>query len=192
MDVVKSAIQKLKGSVGVETQPGRGTAFQLRMPLTLAIIRAMLFRVADRLYAMPLESVLEITRASGTDIHRVDNHEVLQLREDVLTVVRLSQLSAATPAGNSDGRVFVIVIGNGGRKFGLLVDQLVGEEELVIKPLDETIVASELVSGASVLGDGSVVLILNVSEVLRKFARTRLNTALISESGDGRSRGAMA
>ncbi|MGZ4812046.1 MAG: chemotaxis protein CheA [Terriglobales bacterium] len=192
MDVVKSAIQKLKGSVGVETQPGRGTTFQLRMPLTLAIIRAMLFRVADRLYAMPLESVLEITRASGTDIHRVDDHEVLQLREDVLTVVQLSRLSAAKPAGNSDGRVFVIVIGSGGRKFGLLVDQLVGEEELVIKPLDETIVASELVSGASVLGDGSVVLILNVSEVLRKFARTSLNTALISESGDGRSRGAMA
>jgi two-component system chemotaxis sensor kinase CheA len=192
MDVVKSAVQKLKGSVGVETQPGRGTTFQLRMPLTLAIIRAMLFRVADRLYAMPLESVLEITRASGTDIHRVDNHEVLQLREDVLTVVRLSRLSAAAPAGNSDGRTFVIVVGSGSRKFGLLVDQLVGEEELVIKPLDETIVASDLVSGASVLGDGTVVLILNVSEVLRKFARTRLNTALISASGDGRSSGAMA
>ena len=84
------------------------------------------------------------------------------------------------------------MIGSGERKFGLLVDKLVGEEELVIKPLDETIVASELVSGASILGDGTVVLILNVGEVLRKFARARINPASIPAAGIGRSREATA
>jgi two-component system chemotaxis sensor kinase CheA len=191
MDVVKTALQKLKGNIGIETHPGRGTTFQLRLPLTLAIIRAMLFRVAERLYAIPLESVLEIARASEADIHRVDSHEVLQLRNEVLTLVRLNRLAPAA-AGHEDGRVFVIVIGSGERKFGLVVDKLVGEEELVIKPLDETVVASELVSGASILGDGTVVLILNVGEVLRKFARARLNPASIPAAGNGRSMEATA
>ncbi|MBZ5512338.1 MAG: chemotaxis protein CheA [Acidobacteriia bacterium] len=191
MDVVKTALQKLKGNISIETHPGRGTTFQLRLPLTLAIIRAMLFRVAERLYAIPLESVLEIARASEADIHRVDSHEVLQLRNEVLTLVRLNRLAPAA-TGHEDGRVFVIVIGSGERKFGLVVDKLVGEEELVIKPLDETVVASELVSGASILGDGTVVLILNVGEVLRKFARARLNPASIPAAGNGRSMEATA
>jgi two-component system chemotaxis sensor kinase CheA len=191
MDVVKATLQKLKGSVSIETQPGRGTAFQLRLPLTLAIIRAMLFRVSERLYAIPLESVLEITRASEADIHRVDNHEVLQVRNEVLTLVRLNRLAPAQD-GNGHALAFVIVIGAGERKFGLVVDKLVGEEELVIKPLDETIVASELVSGASILGDGTVVLILNVIEVLRKFARARIAPGSIPASGSGRSMEATA
>jgi two-component system, chemotaxis family, sensor kinase CheA len=191
MDVVKTALQKLKGNIGIETHPGRGTTFQLRLPLTLAIIRAMLFRVAERLYAIPLESVLEIARASEADIHSVDSHEVLQLRNEVLTLVRLNRLAPAA-TGQGDGRVFVIVIGSGERKFGLVVDKLVGEEELVIKPLDETIVASELVSGASILGDGTVVLILNVGEVLRKFARARFTPAPAPPAGNGRSMEATA
>jgi two-component system chemotaxis sensor kinase CheA len=186
MDVVKTTLKKLKGSIAIETHPGRGTTFQLRLPLTLAIIRAMLFRVAERLYAIPLESVLEIARARESDIHRVDGHEVLQLRNEVLTLVRLNRVAPAA-GGQGDGRVFVIVIGSGERKFGLVVDKLVGEEELVIKPLDETIVASELVSGASILGDGTVVLILNVGEILRKFARARINPAPIPAAGNGPS-----
>ena len=130
--------------------------------------------------------MLEIARAREADIHRVDSHEVLQLRHEVLTLVRLNRLApAATSPG--EGRVFVIVIGSGERKFGLVVDKLVGEEELVIKPLDETIVASELVSGASILGDGTVVLILNVEEVLCKFARARINPASIPAAGNPRS-----
>jgi two-component system chemotaxis sensor kinase CheA len=193
MDVVKAAMQKLKGSISVETHPGRGTTFQLRLPLTLAIIRAMLFRVGERMYAMPLEAVLEITRAGEGEIHHVDSHEVLQLRNEVLTLVRLNRLGPpALRVENGNGRAFVIVIGGAERKFGLLVDKLVGEEELVIKPLDETVVASELVSGASILGDGTVVLILNVSEVVKKFARTRFAPASISQPGNGSSMGASA
>jgi two-component system chemotaxis sensor kinase CheA len=135
--------------------------------------------------------VLEITRASEADIHRVDNHEVLQVRNEVLTLVRLNRLAPAQD-GNGHALAFVIVIGAGERNFGLVVDKLVGEEELVIKPLDETIVASELVSGASILGDGTVVLILNVIEVLRKFARARIAPGSIPASGSGRSMEATA
>jgi two-component system chemotaxis sensor kinase CheA len=170
MDVVKATVQKLKGTIAIETQPGQGTKFALRLPLTLAIIRAMLFRVGERTYAAPLESVREIARAAADEIHRVDNHEVLQLGNEIVTVVRLNRLVAPEEAPARD-RLFVIVMESGERKFGLLVDGLVGEEELVIKPLDERVIASEVVSGASVRGDGAVVLILNVNEVTRRFAK---------------------
>jgi two-component system, chemotaxis family, sensor kinase CheA len=112
--------------------------------------------------------VLEITRTSEHEIHRVDQHEVIQLREEVLTLVRLNKLAE----GNGFfKRQFVVVVSLGDRKFGLLVDRLVGEEELVIKALDDHLVATELVSGASILGDGTVVLILNLSAVVPRFAK---------------------
>jgi len=129
-----------------------------------------MFRVHGRLYAVPLASVAEITRITETDIHRVDNHEVFQLREQVLTLVRLDKLGPHVVTERAK-RVFVIVIGSGGRRFGLAVDSLMGEEELVIKPLEDQLVTSPLVSGASILGDGTVVLILNVPAVISHLSR---------------------
>jgi len=137
--------------------------------LTLAIIKALLFRVAERLYAVPLGSVLEITRASESAVHRVDNHEVVQLRDQVLTLVRLSKLNKRKAATSK--KIFIVIIAIGDRKFGLVVDRLVGEEELVIKALDDHLVATELVSGASILGDGTVVLILNINAVVARIGR---------------------
>lgn len=170
MDVVKTVLDKLKGTVTIATQPGKGTTFFLRVPLTLASIQALLFRAAEHLYAVPISSVLEITRATENDIHRVNQREVLQLRKDLLTVVRLNN-SGAIHAVESRKRSFVIVIGSTERKFGLLVDSLVGEEELVIKTLGDYFAATELVSGASILGDGTVVLILNVASVVARLGR---------------------
>jgi two-component system chemotaxis sensor kinase CheA len=170
MDVVKTVLDRLKGTVTIATEPGRGTTFFLRVPLTLASIQALLFRSGERLYAVPLSSVLEITRATETDIHRVDQHEVLQLRNHLLTVVRLDRLGSIHAVKNRK-RCFVIVIGASERKFGLLVDSLVGEEELVIKTLGDHFATSELVSGASILGDGTVVLILNVASVVARLSR---------------------
>jgi len=169
MDVVKNVLDRLKGSVSITSRPGDGTTFQLRVPLTLAIIKALLFRVADRLYAVPLGSVLEITRATEGEIHRVDNHEVAQLRNEVLTLVRLAKLSKRKASPGK--KLFVVVIAIGDRKFGLVVDKLVGEEELVIKALDDHLVATDLVSGASILGDGTVVLILNIQAVIGRLGR---------------------
>jgi two-component system chemotaxis sensor kinase CheA len=170
LDVVKSAIENLKGSVELDSEPGKGTTFRLLVPLTLASIQALLFRVNGRLYAVPLASVVEITRIHSDEIHRVDQHEVFQLRQQVLTLVRLDRLGPQA-VNEPSKRTFVIVIGAGSRRFGLAVDSLMGEEELVIKALEDKLVNSPLVSGASILGDGTVVLILNVPAVVSFLSR---------------------
>jgi two-component system chemotaxis sensor kinase CheA len=173
MDVVRTVLDRLKGTVHISSQKGRGTTIQLRAPLTLASIQTLLFRVGGRLFAVPLSSVVEITRITAPDIHRVDQREVLRLREQILTLVRLDHLSRLRSIDTQPVRKkhFVIVIGAAEKRFGLLVDSLVGEEELVIKALPGEIVSSDLVSGASILGDGTVVLILNVPAVLSRLAR---------------------
>jgi len=172
MDVVRTVLDRLKGTVHVISHPGKGTTIQLRAPLTLASIQTLLFRVTGRLFAVPISSVVEITRVSGEEIHRVDQREVLRLRDQVLTLVRLNRLQSihAVDSAKAAKRNFVIVIGAAEKRFGLIVDQLVGEEELVIKALPGDIVASDLVSGASILGDGTVVLILNVPSVLSRLS----------------------
>ena len=173
MDVVRTVLDRLKGSVHILSQLGRGTTIQLRAPLTLASIQTLLFRVGGRLFAVPLSSVVEITRITDPEIHRVDQREVLRLREQILTLVRLDHLSRLRSIDTQPARKkhFVIVIGAAEKRFGLVVDSLVGEEELVIKALPGEIVSSDLVSGASILGDGTVVLILNVPAVLSRLSR---------------------
>jgi two-component system chemotaxis sensor kinase CheA len=173
MDVVRTVLDRLKGTVHVFTQPGKGTTIQLRAPLTLASIQTLLFRVGGRLFAVPLSSVVEITRISDKEIHLVDQREVLRLRDQILSLVRLNKLSRihAVEETKKEKKKFVIVIGAAERRFGLLVDQMVGEEELVIKALPNELIASDLVSGASILGDGTVVLILNVPAVLSRLSR---------------------
>jgi two-component system chemotaxis sensor kinase CheA len=171
MDVVRTVLNRLKGTVNIGTIAGKGTKFYLKVPLTLAIIKALLFRVSGRIYAVPLASVVEITRVKRGQIHNVDNHDVIQLRDDVLALVHLHGLDRKT---NSANKMFVVVTALGDRKFGLVVDHLVGEEELVIKALDDQLVATELVSGASILGDGTVVLILNIASVVARLGRSQL------------------
>jgi two-component system, chemotaxis family, sensor kinase CheA len=175
MDVVRTVLDRLKGTVHVSSAKGQGTTILLRVPLTLASIQALLFRVGGRLFAVPLSSVVEITRVSDAEIQRVDKREVLRLREQILTLVRLTSLKgihAVDSPGPKKKKSFVIVIGVAEKRFGLLVDSMVGEEELVIKALPGEIVSSDLVSGASILGDGTVVLILNVPAILSRLSRS--------------------
>jgi two-component system chemotaxis sensor kinase CheA len=172
MDVVKTVMDRLKGRVAVESEPGRGTTFQLIAPLTLASIQALMFRVENQHYAVPLDSVIEIARTNDSEIHNIDGHEVIRLRDQVLSVVRLDQLITCKST-SPKSRHFVVTIGAGSHRFGLIVDGLVGEEELVIKAFEDRLVASELVSGASILGDGTVVLILNVPAVVSHLTRKR-------------------
>ncbi|PYT80044.1 MAG: hypothetical protein DMG40_13645 [Acidobacteria bacterium] len=173
MDVVRNVMDRLKGTIHVSSQKGRGTMFQLRVPLTLASIPTLLFRVGGRLFAVPLASVVEITRIAEHQVHKVDQREVLRLREQILTLVRLNHLSRlrSIDSPNAKKKSFVIVIGVAEKRFGLVVDSLVGEEELVIKALPGEIVSSDLVSGASILGDGTVVLILNVPAIVSRLSR---------------------
>ena len=166
MDVVKAVMDRLKGAIAVRSTPGEGSTFRLMVPLTLAIIKALLFRVCDRLYAVPLGNVLEILRSRESEVHVVDGQEVLQIREEVVPLIRLSRIHSG---GVRTPKLYVIVVSHGDRKIGLVVDRLIGEQELVIKGLDETLINTELVSGASILGDGRVVLILSISDVVAKL-----------------------
>jgi two-component system chemotaxis sensor kinase CheA len=175
MDVVKTVLDRLKGAISIRTTPGKGTTFYMKVPLTLAIIKALLFRVSGRIYAVPLASVVEITRIRRSAIHHVDNHDVIQLRDQILALVHLHGLAREA---NNAAKMFVVVTSLGDRKFGLVVDHLVGEEELVIKALDDHLVATELVSGASILGDGTVVLILNIASVVAKLGRLQTMGAI--------------
>ena len=176
LDVVRSVLLRMKGTVELETQPGQLTRFRLKLPLTLAIIKALLFRIEQRLYALPLNSVAEIARARESDLHRVESTEVMQLRNQVLPLARLG---ASWGEGDpSRSRFFVLVLTVGERKLGLIVDALEGEEELVLKALDDQTVATDLVSGASILGDGRVVLIMNLASVMERFSKRGTDLAL--------------
>lgn len=175
MDVVRTVLDRLKGTVYVSSSKNKGTTMLLRVPLTLASIQTLLFRVGGRLFAVPLSAVVEITRISDQEIQRVDQREVLRLRDQILTLVRLNSIKgihSVEPPNPHKKKSFVIVIGIGEKRFGLLVDTMVGEEELVIKALPGEIVSSDLVSGASILGDGTVVLILNVPAILSRLSRS--------------------
>jgi two-component system chemotaxis sensor kinase CheA len=179
MDVVQSVLHRLKGSISTETHAGQGTTFRLKLPLTLAIIKALLFWVEQRLYAIPLNAVVEIARTIESEVHQVDNYEVLQLRNQVLPLLRLGRAAAR----DTKSKLFVLVILVGERKYGLIVDALEGEEELVIKALDDQTFSTDLVSGASILGDGRVVLILNMPAVVEHVARWRPEEAGQANSG---------
>ncbi|MGA2352908.1 MAG: chemotaxis protein CheA [Terriglobales bacterium] len=176
LDVVQSVLARLKGTIQIETARGRGTTFRMRLPLTLAIIRALMFRVEQRLYALPLNAVAEIARTMEADIHQVEHYDVLQLRNDVLPLLRLGS-KPTIDAEAARRKAFVLVIRSGERKFGLVVDGLEGEGELVIKALDDQSVTTDLVSGASILGDGRVVLILNMIALMDRFMRGRADAA---------------
>jgi two-component system, chemotaxis family, sensor kinase CheA len=171
MDVVKTVLERLKGSVSIRTTSGKGTTFSLQVPLTLAIIKALLFRVADRIYAVPLSNVVEITRASLEEVHSVDHQNVIRLREEIVPLIHLRSL---THQSSPTQRMFVVVVTIGERKFGLVVDKMLAEEELVIKALDDQLVKTDLVSGASILGDGTVVLILNIATVVSRLGRAQM------------------
>jgi two-component system chemotaxis sensor kinase CheA len=175
-------LHRLKAAVSVETRPGQGTTFRLKLPLTLAIIKALMFWVEGRLYAIALNAVIEIARADEAEVHQVENYEVLQLRNQVLPVLRLGRPPAARD-GSKARKIFVLVISVGEKKFGLIVDGLEGEEELVIKALDDHTFYTDLVSGASILGDGRVVLILNLPAVVEHFARSRPQQAGAANAG---------
>jgi two-component system chemotaxis sensor kinase CheA len=182
MDIVQSVLQRMKATIHVETHVGQGTTFRLKLPLTLAIIKALMFWVEQRLYAIPLNAVSQIARTRESEVHQVDNYEVLQLRNQVLPLLRLGRPSA-TEVDRKSTKLFVLVITVGEKKYGLIVDALEGEEELVIKALDDQTFATDLVNGASILGDGKVVLILNLPAVVEHVARTRPQDVGPTKSG---------
>jgi two-component system chemotaxis sensor kinase CheA len=176
MDAVKNSIEQLRGSVTVKSEVGVGTVFTLRMPLTLAIIRALLFSTSGQLFALPLMSVKEIVRAKVSDITQLDGFENYRLREQFISLVRPGVVLGLERRKGGSGaalrttteQVFIIVVMIGSKRYGIVADTLLGDQELVIKPLDNRWVHNEALAGASVLGDGRVVLIMDAEMMFRK------------------------
>ena len=167
LDVVKTHIEKLNGTVMVESEPNVGTRFIIKLPLTLAIIAGLLIRVGDEVYSIPITSVIESHRVKPDEINRIDNYEVFNVRDEVYSLLRLNRLFGITSAEtDDDGYNYIVVVGTEEKKVGLMVDSLIGEESVVIKPLKDQFTNSPGIAGASILGDGSVSLIIDVAQLL--------------------------
>lgn len=165
LDVVKTMIEKLNGTVTVFSEPGKGTTFSIKLPLTMAIIQGLLVRVGREIYSIPIASVIESQRILPSEIKTIDNYEVLNLRNEVISVLRLSRLFGIKDTKQEE-YCNIVIVGSKDRKVGVMVDSLIGEEDVVIKPLKDQFTASPGIAGASILGDGSVSLIIDVSQLL--------------------------
>jgi two-component system chemotaxis sensor kinase CheA len=177
MDVVKKNITRLKGVFDVNTVPGSGTTFTIKLPLTLAIIQALLVRVGDELYAIPLDSVIESQRIEMSDVRTVHGSEVITLRGQVVPLLRIADFFEL--GGERDPeKVMIVIVGLQGRQVGLVVDSFQGEQEIVIKPLSDVIGRIPGISGATILGNGSISLIIDVhSLVSEAYASGRVARA---------------
>ncbi len=165
LDVVKTMIEKLNGTVGVTSEPGKGTKFSIRLPLTMAIIQGLLVRVGKEVYSIPIANVIESQRIKNEEVNTIDNYEVLNVRNEVISILRLSRLFNIKNTVESDYS-FIVIVGSQEKKIGVMVDALIGEEDVVIKPLHDQFTSSPGIAGASILGDGSVSLIIDVSQLL--------------------------
>ncbi|MBN2781639.1 MAG: chemotaxis protein CheW [Campylobacterales bacterium] len=187
MDVVKTNIEKLNGIIDIDSEVGVGTTIKLKIPLTLAIIQALLVGVQEETYAIPLASVMETVRISTDEIYTVEGKSVMRLREDVLSLVHIGDIFEVERIMESSDYAYVVVLGVGAQKLGLLVDTLVGQEEIVIKSLGEYLKGIDGIAGATIRGDGGVTLIVDVV-ALMEMARNVKTTTMISDATSGPSK----
>ena len=170
MDVVKTNVEKLNGIIEIKSEIGKGTKVILKIPLTLAIIQALLVKVTKEYFAIPLVSVVETVRITKDDIDKVENKDVLRLRENIIPLVYLGDtLGMGKNKRTLDGKeIYVVVVAIAEKKIGLVVDELIGREEIVIKSLGNYLTNIKGISGATIMGDGSVTLILDVANVINE------------------------
>ncbi|HHV61027.1 MAG TPA: chemotaxis protein CheA [Firmicutes bacterium] len=165
MDVVKKNIERVNGSIEIKTEVGKGTTFNIRLPLTLAILRALLVGIGECIYAIPLSSILEIIKLNSSELHMVKGQEVVALRDRVFPLVRLREFFYGNECHGTDE--FIVIVNTGGREVGLTVEALIGEQEVVLKSLGGLIGEVPGIAGATILGDGSVALILDIPGLMR-------------------------
>ncbi|MGL2652893.1 chemotaxis histidine kinase/response regulator CheAY2 [Helicobacter pylori] len=189
MDVVKTNIEKLNGIIEIDSEVGVGTTQKLKIPLTLAIIQALLVGVQEEYYAIPLSSVLETVRISQDEIYTVDGKSVLRLRDEVLSLVRLSDIFKVDAILESNSDVYVVIIGLADQKIGVIVDYLIGQEEVVIKSLGYYLKNTKGIAGATVRGDGKITLIVDVGAMMEMAKSIKVNiTTLMNESENTKSK----
>ena len=167
MDVVKSNIKKLKGEIDIETQIDIGTTFTIKLPLTLAIINALLIEECEQMFALPMDSIIEILEISSGQIKRILRKQSIVLRGNILGIVKLSDLLGIHGKERKDGQARIVVIQGNGKRIGLIVDELYKQEEIVIKPLEGCVDNIQGIAGATILGDGRVILILDTQELIQ-------------------------
>ncbi len=166
LDVVKNKIEVLGGDVEVQTKLGEGTKFIVRLPLTLAIIQALMVQVCDEKYALPLNSIVTVEEITPDDINYVQTKEVINLRGSVIPLIRLNEVldieeSCNKGSEDDDNSLIVVIVKKGDKQIGLIIDKLLGQQEIVIKPLGKYIKVPKLISGATILGNGEVALIID-------------------------------
>ena len=181
MDVVKTNIEKLNGIIEVDSIPGKGTTFKLKIPLTLAIIQALLVASQEDLFAVPLSNVIETVRIVEEDIYTVEGKSVLKLRDEVLPLVNMADIFEIEKILEPEKYLYVVILGLGASKVGLIVDRFIGQEEIVIKSLGEFLKGIPGIAGATIRGDGKVTLIVDVG-TLMKLAKETHNKKIVTES----------
>ncbi|WP_163564779.1 hybrid sensor histidine kinase/response regulator [Helicobacter suis] len=191
MDVVKTNIEKLNGIIELESQVGAGTVEKLKIPLTLAIIQALLVGVQEEYYAIPLSSVLETVRISQDEIYSVDGKSVLRLRDEVLSLVRLADIFKVDAILEGSKEVYVVIIGLADQKIGVIVDYLIGQEEVVIKSLGYYLKSTKGIAGATVRGDGKITLIVDVGTMMEMAKNVKVNVnSLIDQAQNSNAKNA--
>ncbi len=186
MDVVKTNIEKLNGIIDIESELEKGTVMKLKIPLTLAIIQALLVGVQEEYYAIPLASVLETVRINKDEIYTVENRSVMRLRDEVLSLVHIADIFEVERVFDSSEHAYVVVLGLAETKIGLIVDTLVGQEEIVIKSMGEYLHGMDGIAGATIRGDGGVTLIVDVAAIMQ-MAKT-VKSSVTVEHGASSSR----
>ena len=181
MDVVKTNIEKLNGIIEVDSVPGKGSTFKLKIPLTLAIIQALLVASQEDLFAIPLSNVIETVRIVEEDIYTIEGKSVLKLRDEVLPLVNMADIFEIEKILEPEKYLYVVILGLGATKIGLIVDRFIGQEEIVIKSLGEFLKGLPGIAGATIRGDGRVTLIVDVASLM-KLAKETHNKKLVTDS----------
>ena len=170
MDVVRTNIQKLKGTIDIESEIGKGSKFIIKLPLTLAIIQALLVEVSKEVFSIPLDSVLEVVRVGENEISTINGREVIRLRNTVLPLARLGHVLNAGGNGKRSEARYIVVVGLAEKRLGIVVDSLLGQKEVVIKSIGEYLGSIRGIAGSTILGDGRVIMIIDVGELMKLCA----------------------
>jgi two-component system chemotaxis sensor kinase CheA len=165
LDVVKSKVESLSGEVDVKTKLGEGSTWIIRLPLTLAIIQALMVIVGNEKYAIPLDSIQSIEDVAPADIKTVENKEVINLRGNVTPIIRVNRALETESTKAEDEDLVVVITRKGDQQIGLVIDELMGQQEIVIKPLGKYMSKCRMISGATILGDGEIALILDTNQL---------------------------
>jgi two-component system chemotaxis sensor kinase CheA len=173
MDVVKTNVEKLRGIISIDSEPGEGSTIEIKLPLTLAIIQGLLVEIKGETVALPLSTVIEVVRVAKKDMKTINGREVINLRDNVLPLLDIDNLLYNyTDHYEELDWQYVVVVGLAEKRFGLKVDGLIGQKEIVIKSLGNYLGNIDGVAGSTIMGDGKVVMIADISEIINKLAVT--------------------